>query len=79
MRARNLARFEIAAGSKSCEVSQPYNTNCENPSAIPIGPSRRQVIWPENQLIRKRTNPCALPYRVTIRLRGLGGEVGSQR
>jgi 5S rRNA maturation endonuclease (ribonuclease M5) len=33
---------------------------------------------PPNQLIRQKTRSCCVTYRVTIRLRGLVGEVGSQ-
>jgi len=56
-----INRAKQESESESCQVSQPHNTNRANPSAIPVGPDRRQVIWPENQIIRKRTSPCALP------------------
>ena len=49
---------------------------CRIASSNGVGFTHSHIV--ENRFIRENTSSLALAYRVTIRLRGLGGEVGSR-
>ncbi len=41
----SLRCYYAGEQQKSCQESQPHNTNRENPSASPTAPGRRHIRW----------------------------------